>query len=83
MQTSKVFFYRLIGFHISYVVSATCHFPGVHGHLKAQPGGKAPRSIESAAVFKGFATRNGRRVASYELVAGSFEFSIGDTVRVK
>ena len=35
------------------------------------------------AVFKGFATRNGRRVASYELVAGSFEFSIGDTVRVK
>ena len=35
------------------------------------------------AVFKGFTTRNGRRVASYELVAGSFEFSIGETVRVK
>jgi alpha-L-rhamnosidase len=35
------------------------------------------------AVFKGFATRNGLRTASYEVVAGSFEFTIGNTVTVR
>ena len=35
------------------------------------------------AVFKGFATRNGLRTACYEVVAGSFEFTIGNTVTVR
>ena len=35
------------------------------------------------AAFKGFTTRNGRRTACYELVAGTYEFSIGSTVTVR
>ena len=35
------------------------------------------------ATFKGFTTRNGRRAACYELVAGTYEFSIGSTVTVR
>ena len=35
------------------------------------------------AAFKGFTTRNGRRTACYELVAGSYEFTLGASVSVK
>lgn len=39
-------------------------------------------SVCEGAAFKGFTTRNGRRVACYEVVAGSYEFTIGNTVTV-
>ncbi len=35
------------------------------------------------AAFKGFTTRNGQRVACYEVVSGSYEFTIGNTIIVK
>lgn len=35
------------------------------------------------AVFKGFTTRNGRRAACYEVVSGSYGFTIGNAVTVK
>ena len=40
-------------------------------------------SVCEGAVFKGFTTRNGRRTACYELVAGTYEFAVGSTVTVK
>jgi len=35
------------------------------------------------ATFSGFAVRNGRKVARYEVVAGEYEFTIGSSVSVK
>lgn len=35
------------------------------------------------AAFKGFTTRNGQRTACYEVVSGSYEFTINTNVSVK
>ena len=35
------------------------------------------------AIFKGITTRNGRRTAQYEVVSGTYEFTIGTSLNVK